>query len=230
MGRFAADCLPAASINARDSVIAMAVVPVTQPAVNHESYGKRYQSSPGSASHLLLLTSLPAIHPCTLPCHAPSACSEAEPCRAIINISCPCGRIVQPVPCGRSTTNPGGREGSQQLKCSNECALAKRNARLADALGISADRAESRSQVTYHESLITFARGDPNFCAMVEKSFAEYVFLYFPERPDLELFSSFVTSEKKSQILPHMPPTRRKFVHDVGFMNVRIYVLANISL
>ncbi|KAH8097069.1 hypothetical protein BXZ70DRAFT_974531 [Cristinia sonorae] len=140
----------------------------------------------------------PALHACTLPCHAPAACSEAEPCRAIVNITCPCGRIVQPVPCGRSTSSPGGREGSQQLKCSNECAIAKRNARLADALGISPDRVD-KTQVTYHESLIAFARGEPGFCAMVEKTFAE-----------------FIMSEKKSQVLPHMHPTKRKFVYDLA--------------
>ncbi|THH32562.1 hypothetical protein EUX98_g1616 [Antrodiella citrinella] len=29
-------------------------------------------------------------------------------------------------------------------------------------------------------------------------------------------FAEFVTSERKSQILPHMPPVRRKFVHDLA--------------
>lgn len=29
------------------------------------------------------------------------------------------------------------------------------------------------------------------------------------------LFPRFVTSQKKTQVLPHMPPERRKFVHDV---------------
>ena len=28
----------------------------------------------------------------------------------------------------------------------------------------------------------------------------------------------FVNSDKKNQVLPHMPPERRKFVHDVGFL------------
>ncbi|TCD68762.1 FKBP12-associated protein [Steccherinum ochraceum] len=77
--------------------------------------------------------------------------------------------------------------------------VAARNARLADALGVSVDRTDSRSHATYHDSLIVFARGDPNFCAMVEKS-----------------FSDFITSEKRSQVLPHMHPSRRKFVHDLA--------------
>ncbi|KAL4253098.1 NFX1 family protein [Abortiporus biennis] len=143
---------------------------------------------------------LPANHPCALPCHAPAACSEAEPCRAVVNITCPCGRLRQPVPCGRSTTNPAGREGSQQLKCTNECAVAKRNARLAEALGISPEtRGGTAQQVSYHEDLVSYARANAKFCAMVEKN-----------------FSDFITSDKKSHILPHMPESRRKFVHDLA--------------
>ncbi|KAI9063381.1 hypothetical protein FKP32DRAFT_707113 [Trametes sanguinea] len=143
---------------------------------------------------------MPAIHPCTLPCHAPASCDESEPCRSIVTITCPCGRIRQPVSCGRSSTNPAGREGSQQLKCTNECAIAKRNARLAEALGINPDKADSKlNQVTYHDDLVAFARANPKFCSIVEKS-----------------FSDFLASEKKSQILPHMPEQKRKFVHDLA--------------
>ncbi|KAL1943906.1 hypothetical protein VTO73DRAFT_3724 [Trametes versicolor] len=142
---------------------------------------------------------MPAIHPCTLSCHAPASCDESEPCRSIVTISCPCGRIRQSVPCGRSMTNPA-REGGQQLKCTNECGIAKRNARLAEALGINPERADSRlSQVSYNDDLTTFARANAKFCAIVEKSFAD-----------------FLASDKKSQILPHMPEQKRKFVHDLA--------------
>ncbi|KAI0360572.1 hypothetical protein OH77DRAFT_1470646 [Trametes cingulata] len=146
---------------------------------------------------------MPALHPCTLPCHAPASCDESEPCRAVVNISCPCGRIRQQVPCGRSTANPAGGSSSlsQQLKCTTECAIAKRNARLAEALGINPEqRAESKmTQVTYHDEVVAFARANPKFCAIVEKSFAD-----------------FLASDKKSQILPHMPEQKRKFVHDLA--------------
>lgn len=141
---------------------------------------------------------LPAVHPCTLPCHAPASCSETEPCRAPITITCPCGRIRQSVPCGRSITNPGGREGSQQLKCTNECAVAKRNARLAEALGISPEGHRS-FQANYSDDLQAFARANIKFCQLVEKTFAD-----------------FIASDKRSQILPHMPEARRKFVHDLA--------------
>lgn len=125
---------------------------------------------------LKMLCSLPGAHPCALPCHAPAACSEAEPCRTTVTLTCPCGRIRQSVSCGRSTLNPGGREGSQQLKCTNECLIAKRNARLAEALGIDVDA--RKSQVTYSDELIAFAKANLKFCQLVEKTFAEYAYLY----------------------------------------------------
>ncbi|KAI0827026.1 hypothetical protein BC628DRAFT_1319106 [Trametes gibbosa] len=143
---------------------------------------------------------LPAMHPCTLACHAPASCNESEPCRSVVTITCPCGRISQSIACGRSMTNPAGRENSQQPKCTNECAIAKRNARLADALRINPERTGSRlNQVTYNEDLVMFARANAKFCAIVEKS-----------------FSDLLASEKKSQILPHMPEQKRKFVHDLA--------------
>lgn len=68
------------------------------------------------------------------------------------------------------------REGGQQLKCTNECGIAKRNARLAEALGINPERVDSRlNQVSYNDDLTTFARANAKFCAIVERSFAEYV-------------------------------------------------------
>ncbi|KAJ8488026.1 hypothetical protein ONZ51_g3817 [Trametes cubensis] len=92
------------------------------------------------------------------------------------------------------------REGGQQPKCTNECAIAKRNARLAEALNINPDRANSRlNQVTYNDDLVAFARVNAKFCSIVEKSFAD-----------------FLASDKKSQILPHMPEAKRKFVHDLA--------------
>jgi len=47
--------------------------------------------------------------------------------------------------------------------------------------------------------VLAFGRANPKFVAVVEKAFAD-----------------FVAGEKKMQVLPHMPPERRKFVHDVA--------------
>ncbi len=95
----------------------------------------------------------------------------------MITLKCPCGRIQQPSTCGRSLTNPAGREATQQLKCSNDCLIAKRNARLADALGISADAKErgeaAKTAVAYSDELVAFAKGNAKFSALVEKTFSE---------------------------------------------------------
>ncbi|TDL15940.1 hypothetical protein BD410DRAFT_79701 [Rickenella mellea] len=146
---------------------------------------------------------LPAMHPCTLSCHAPASCDESTPCTATITISCACNRIQQQVACGRHSGQPDKQQqqSGAQLKCTNECAIAKRNARLADALGISSavrDR-EGSKPVVWADELVAFARANAKFCTLAERT-----------------FSDFVTSEKKAQVLPYMPETRRKFVHDLA--------------
>lgn len=102
----------------------------------------------------------------------------------------------------------------QQVKCSNECLIAKRNARLAEALGINPESREKA--ITYNEELIALARANTKFLGLVEKSFAEYAMFSFVMTALLILHRRFVASEKKTQVLPHMPMERRKFVHDVG--------------
>lgn len=143
---------------------------------------------------------LPAHHPCTQSCHAPSACSEDEPCQSLLTLTCSCRRIHQAVHCGRSSLNTAGAQRAPP-KCNNECSIAKRNARLADALGITPESREKVSAVSYHEELVAFAKANSKFLGVVEKALAE-----------------FVNSDKKTQVLPHMPPERRKFVHDLASM------------
>lgn len=89
-------------------------------------------------------------------------------------ITCSCGRIRQPVQCGRRLSNPTGGESSKSLACTNECAIAKRNARLAGALGISSERTD-RNKATYRDDLITFAQVNPKFILVVERSFSGFV-------------------------------------------------------
>lgn len=119
--------------------------------------------------------SLPALHPCTLPCHAPSVCPEVEPCSATITVNCPCGRICQSVLCGRSTSSSAGREAFLVPHCTNECEIAKRNARLAEALGIDPDMHKTNHNIVYSDELVAFARLNGKFVELVEKTFAEYV-------------------------------------------------------
>ena len=60
-------------------------------------------------------------------------------------------------------------------KCTNECGIAKRNAKLADALGITPESREKVSAVSYHEELVASAKSNHKFLGVVEKALAEYV-------------------------------------------------------
>lgn len=128
-------------------------------------------------------------------------------------MSCPCGRIKQAVRCGRSSSASSPLRPSP--KCNNDCGIAKRNARLAEALGINPNRGASGTTsshsyggmvntVNYNDEVVGFAKVNQKFLAVVEKAFAD-----------------FITSPKKTQVLPHMPPDRRKFVQDVGVLPMR---------
>ncbi|KAF8307439.1 uncharacterized protein EI90DRAFT_3149114 [Cantharellus anzutake] len=133
-------------------------------------------------------------HGCTHPCHAPSACLEDEPCTARVVLRCECGRIQQPATCGSCTSNLASPQMQPRMR------YAKRNKNLAEALGI--DTASSRTSkfpVTWPEELLTFAGANGPFVQLVEKT-----------------LSDFIEAQKRVQILPHMPPARREFVHKVA--------------
>lgn len=125
------------------------------------------------------LKSFPDLHPCQRTCHAPSTCPETEPCESLVTLTCPCGRIRQPVLCGRILPSSTS---SSLPKCNNDCQIAKRNARLADALGISLEKSGGvggggvgggGGGVVYNDELVGFARGNGKFLSLVEKTFAE---------------------------------------------------------
>ena len=123
---------------------------------------------------LATVYSLPDFHPCTRACHAPSTCPETEPCESLITLTCPCGRIRQPVLCAQTTSHHSGHSNAAP-KCSNECQIAKRNARLADAFGINQESNDNKSTgvVTYSDELTGYARVNMKFLALVEKTFQE---------------------------------------------------------
>lgn len=60
----------------------------------------------------------------------------------------------------------------QQPKCTLECGIAKRNAKLADALGIDTESREKNS-IIYKDDLVRFAQRDTKFVGLVEKTFNE---------------------------------------------------------
>ena len=94
--------------------------------------------------------------------------------------SCPCGRLKQSLRCGRCFSTPSGTASSRWLKCNNQCELTKRNARLAEALGISEESRERAGRhmaggpVVYPNEVVAFAKEDPKFVLLVEKTFSEY--------------------------------------------------------
>lgn len=134
---------------------------------------------------------MPSHHPCADPCQAPSACSEVGPCQSVITLLCPCGRVRQSVRCGRSISNVAGRNNQQQLKCTSECALAQRNARLAEALGIdTGSRDKTASAAVYSDELVGFARLNDKFLAVVEKALAEFVPVYFSDNLWTNIFTA----------------------------------------
>lgn len=111
--------------------------------------------------------------------HAPTACPEDEPCRAVVTLHCECGRLQQPATCGAWSANPSSRgSGPFQLKCAQECAAAKRSRTLAEAFGIDTGLSGGGSRnkvfsVTWPEELMVFFRVNQSFAGVVEKTFNE---------------------------------------------------------
>jgi transcriptional repressor NF-X1 len=106
-------------------------------------------------------------------CHAPAKCPENDPCQAIITMSCACGHVQQRTSCGASTNNTTSRE-KTVLKCNSECAIRQRNARLADALGISGNGPRG-PEVEWDPELKKFAMANLAFIKVVEKTLDEFV-------------------------------------------------------
>lgn len=65
------------------------------------------------------------------------------------------------------------RSAQSAPKCTSDCLIAQRNARLAEALGIDLESREKANNVVYSEELLNFARLNGKFLALVEKTFAE---------------------------------------------------------
>ncbi|KZP01668.1 hypothetical protein CALVIDRAFT_492229 [Calocera viscosa TUFC12733] len=137
-------------------------------------------------------------HPCPVQCHAPSACPESEPCPARVTLTCACGRLKQQALCGACTASPTSRT-STQLKCGQECAIAKRNARLAEALGIPEGSKSKLGATDWPERLTTFFRENREWASMAERNMNE-----------------FIQGPKKTQVLPQMVLPRQRFMHELA--------------
>ncbi|KAL4079530.1 hypothetical protein J3A83DRAFT_1117042 [Scleroderma citrinum] len=136
---------------------------------------------------------LPEHHPCTQTCHAPAACPDTEPCLATVTLTCPCGNLRSMVPCSSNKHN---------ITCNNDCSIKKRNARLAEAFGIAPERHEAAVQkVVWSDELTAYARLPENikFVRSIETTFAD-----------------FIKSDRRAQVLPHMPLEQRKFIQGLA--------------
>ncbi len=133
-------------------------------------------------------------HACTASCHAPSSCPETQPCQAIIALQCACGNLQQKVKCNSSIAHP---RTERALKCNDTCAIAQRNARMAEALGISTE--STATVVQYPESVL-------NFYALKRKEAEEIE----------QTLTSLIQSPRHGLILPSAKKEMRKFTHELA--------------
>lgn len=100
-------------------------------------------------------------HPHEAACHAPSACSTAPPCPTPVDVTCACGHLRQRGLCGSCTAKPESAA-TRFLACTEACAVKKRNAALAEALGISAEAPRTgRLPAVYDEETLEYYAHSP---------------------------------------------------------------------
>ncbi|KAF8472790.1 hypothetical protein BDZ91DRAFT_715814 [Kalaharituber pfeilii] len=131
-------------------------------------------------------------HLCTDACHAPFQCSEATPCQAKIQISCPCGGIKQEVKCNASKTNVSSKQ--KEIKCNDAC----RARRLALALEIDPDR-DSLQQGYSDETIAMYQEQPKQFTQSIEKS-----------------LRAFAESPQKRYSFAPMKSVQRQFIHNLA--------------
>lgn len=131
--------------------------------------------------------------------HAPSKCPTDEPCPQLVEATCPCGNIKQRTRCG-SCNAKSESNGGIKLTCTPACAVAQRNAALADALGISKERAAGQAAETLWEpATIQYYSENPTWCRGIE-----------------QVFLDFIKSTRATHMFPAMKHPQRKFVHEVA--------------
>ncbi|SCV73947.1 BQ2448_6377 [Microbotryum intermedium] len=136
-------------------------------------------------------------HPCPEQCHVPSSCPEVKPCIKMIEVSCDCGYLKQTINCGACTDRPDGNN-SKTLTCSDACAIAKRNAALAEALQV--ERREPKvKEVEYDPQTLSFYSMNVAWCTSIEKDLVD-----------------FVNTDKPTLHLPVMKRPQRQFAHELA--------------
>ncbi|KAM0751251.1 hypothetical protein T439DRAFT_313553 [Meredithblackwellia eburnea MCA 4105] len=137
-------------------------------------------------------------HPCAENCHFPSTCpvDEAHPCPKLIEVTCACGNLKQSARCATSTVRPEGNR-DRLVKCTDACALAKRNAALANALGIE-NKEPKVKEVVYEPQTLAFYTNNVVWCNSIEATFVE-----------------FVKGDKQTHHFPPMKRPQRQFTYEL---------------
>lgn len=131
--------------------------------------------------------------------HAPSKCSQDEPCAELVEATCQCGNVKQRARCGACTSSPTSN-GGQKLPCTPACAVAQRNAALAEAFGISKDRQAGSSQNTvWLQDTLTFYGENMTLAKHIEQTFIE-----------------FFNSSRATHLFSPMKYPQRKFIHEIA--------------
>lgn len=145
------------------------------------------------------LIARPCGHPCTKWCHGKADCSS-EPCTAKVEVSCECGRRFEEMQCLSTAKTTDELKESRTLLCDEQCEIAKRNKRLADAFGI--DRAGSPTGTTfvYSQFLLDVHRYSPNSLNKIE----------------LALGGLMRDSHTNRYAFPTMDSMQRRMVHELA--------------
>ncbi|KAK7204833.1 hypothetical protein BZA70DRAFT_185816 [Myxozyma melibiosi] len=135
-------------------------------------------------------------HPDELPCHSPFQCEEEKPCTAPIEIQCHCENLKRTVKCGATKTI---KPPLRVIKCNDQCALLARNARLAEALNITAEsHALASNAVTHSDITLRLYGTNKKWCESIEKIIDQFI---------------VSAAAKRSLAFPPMRRQQRQFIH-----------------
>lgn len=108
--------------------------------------------------------------------HSPSACDESVPCQARVTVRCHCGLHKQEIPCLATSTEPS--RGLRNLPCTDLCARAERNRKLAEALDIDTTASFHEPENVkggYQLHILNYFDNNRTWCLEIEEMFREFV-------------------------------------------------------
>lgn len=115
-----------------------------------------------------------------------------------MTLLCSCGNIQQRVRCGSSIDNPAGT--NRTVRCNDSCLLAQRNAKLADALGLSSAEQHMRSLPReYPISVLSYYGNNRRFGEELESTLKDFIHSY-----------------KHAMLLSASSPNQRQFIHGLA--------------